>query len=275
MGNLVVLNVPLVQTRGSQRRGDSTARTRSGDGHRYGGNGTLDDRDDTTKGRDTTMTHLMRRITSVSAVLALGLALVLGAATPAMAADDARGRCIGEAARAGLIGSEANPGNTNFVGGTEGNDNFTGRATAGPDVFCGFGGDDRISTLDAGDAFLGGAGDDEVVFLDGGTFDGGAGNDFVSIQFGGTFNGGEGDDRVADQLGGTFDGGAGNDTVDIQSGGTFNGGEGNDFVSIQFGGTFNGGEGNDFVSIQFGGTFNGGAGDDRVADQLGGTFNQD
>ena len=41
----------------------------------------------------------------------------------------------------------------------EAND-FDGQATAGPDVFCGFGGDDSISTLDAGDIFIGGAGND-------------------------------------------------------------------------------------------------------------------
>jgi hypothetical protein len=39
---------------------------------------------------------------------------------------------------------------------------FTGRATDGPDVFCGSDGNDRIDTLDVGEIFLGGAGNDEV-----------------------------------------------------------------------------------------------------------------
>ena len=78
-------------------------------------------------------------------------------------------------------------------------------------MFCGFGGDDFIRTLDEGDIFLGGAGndtvrdnfgtaygqegDDQVVFNFTGIFYGGAGNDFVSNNQG-TFNGGPGDDTV-------------------------------------------------------------------------------
>ena len=95
------------------------------------------------------------------------------------------------------LGSSFNPSNYNFHGGTEANDTFTDDdATAGPDVFCGFGGDDQIFlTLNAGDIFLGGPGDD-----------------FVLDVNESTFNGGEGDDRVTDNRG-TFVGGEGNDTV--------------------------------------------------------------
>src|SRR4051812_40582942 len=60
------------------------------------------------------------------------------------------------------LGPSFNPSTYTFHGGTEGADVFTGQATAGPDVFCGFGGDDSITTLDAGDIFLGGAGNDSV-----------------------------------------------------------------------------------------------------------------
>ncbi len=84
--------------------------------------------------RDETLTHLRRRCVAAAAALALGLALTLGAAAPAGAADDARGRCIREAAQAGLLGSETNPGNTTFVAGTEGNDEFSGRENPGPTV---------------------------------------------------------------------------------------------------------------------------------------------
>ena len=159
----------------------------------------------TTKGRDNKMMHL-GRWTSVSAALALCLALALGAAAPAMAADDARGRCVSEAARAGLIGRDSNPSNTNFVAGTEGDDYFfDGLATAGRDVLCGFGGGDVVGTLGEGDIFLGGPGVDDVAILEGGTFLGGAGSDFVGLQRGGTFNGGAGEDAVIiEQTGGTF-----------------------------------------------------------------------
>jgi hypothetical protein len=156
------------------------------------------------------------------AVLGLALALTLGAAGPALAQGDARARCIREAARAGLIGRDLNPSNANFVGGTDGIDNFTGQETAGRDVFCGFGGGDVIDALFAGDIFLGGAGDDIVHEMKGGTFNGGAGDDRVFDLQGGTFNGGAGDDVVHNMLGGTFNGGAGTDTVDHLAGGTFN-----------------------------------------------------
>jgi hypothetical protein len=55
-------------------------------------------------------------------------------------------------------------------------------------VFCGFGGDDCIHTLDAGDIFLGGAGKDGVFNQNGGTFNGGPSSDMVVGQNGGVFN---------------------------------------------------------------------------------------
>ena len=125
-------------------------------------------------------------------------------------------KCLVEAAKT-VDQPGFNPSNYTFHGGTEGSDNFTGQAelTAGPDVFCGFGGDfDTILTLEAGDIFLGGAGSDQVVVNEG-TFYGGEGNDFVATN-NGTFFGEAGDDRVGPNSG-TFDGGDGTDTVTTNS----------------------------------------------------------
>jgi hypothetical protein len=136
------------------------------------------------------------------AALVLSLALTLGAADTALAQDNARARCIREAARAGLLGRDLNPGHANFVLGTDADDNFSGRATAGRDVFCGFGGDDEIDPLNEGDVFLGGDGDDHVGTQFGGTFNGGAGDDSVGFLQAGTFNGGPGTDFCGAQTGG-------------------------------------------------------------------------
>jgi hypothetical protein len=197
------------------------------------------------------------------APLALALALMLGTAGPALAQDDARGRCIREAARAGLIGRDLNPGRANFVVGTDGPDDFTGRATTGRDVFCGFDGNDSIRELDEGDVLLGGAGIDVVDSLFGGTLNGGDGDDRANILQGGTFNGGSGDDSVTVQSRGTFNGGDGVDRAHILQGGTFNGGEGFDHVALLDGGTFNGGGGDDGLTFLSRGTFNGGPGNDH------------
>ena len=201
--------------------------------------------------------------------------------TPLYAAPDANARCISEAAKAGLFGPDRNPTNTNFVGGTDGDDRFIGAATAGQDVFCGFGGNDSIGgvgggrddVLSTGDVFLGGAGFDFVRVLQGGTFLGGAGGDQVLFLKGGTFNGGADNDQVTFLQGGTFNGEASNDSVGIFEGGTFNGGEGSDEVAVMEGGTFNGEAGDDNVRTFYVGTFNGGAGDDNVRTFWGGTFN--
>jgi hypothetical protein len=100
------------------------------------------------------------------------------------------------------LGPSFNPSNYTFFGGNEVSNEFSGVKTEGPDVFCGFGGPDFISSgpsfisLDAGDIFLGGEGDDSVTSNEqGATFNGEAGNDFVE-ENGGRFVGGEDCDDV-------------------------------------------------------------------------------
>jgi VCBS repeat-containing protein len=85
------------------------------------------------------------------------------------------------------LGSSFNPDNYTFHAGTLGDDDFTGKATAGTaNVFCGFGGNDSIGTLDTGDFFFGGDGNDQVN-NNFGTFYGGDGNDTViGFNFGTT-----------------------------------------------------------------------------------------
>jgi Ca2+-binding RTX toxin-like protein len=166
----------------------------------------------------------MKRIlllVTVALMLAAAMALS-GVAQAAPISDKADAQC----AKLGIktLGSSFNPSNYTFHGGSEGNDIDTFTPTAGPDVFCGFGGDDTITTtLAAGDIFLGGAGNDSVS-ENSGTFYGGDGNDSVFR------NGGV-------RTSGIFYGGAGNDYVDFNTG-TFNGGDGNDFFSYNYG-TFN------------------------------------
>jgi hypothetical protein len=93
--------------------------------------------------------------------------------------------CCDESAMLAIktLGTGFDPANYTFHGGTEGTDDFTGQATVGPDVFCGFGGDDGIDTLDAGDVFLSGDGNDQVRYTYG-TFYGEAGNDSVGLNRG-------------------------------------------------------------------------------------------
>jgi VCBS repeat-containing protein len=166
------------------------------------------------------------------------------------------------------LGPSFNPSNYTFHAGTAGNGSFDGKATAGNDVFCGFGGDDFIDTLGEGDIFLGGDGND-VVNNNYGTFNGEAGNDRVTTNVG-TFNGGDGLDTVTTNIsGGTFNGGDGNDSVD-RNYWTFNGGAGDDFVTLNYW-AFNGGDGNDVVNNNYG-TFNGDGGDDRVTFNYGDFF---
>jgi hypothetical protein len=62
-------------------------------------------------------------------------------------------------------------------------------------VICGFGGNDAIFTVDAGDIFLGGEGN-EFIDTNSGTVYGGEGNDFVRTNKG-TFDGGAGTDQVS------------------------------------------------------------------------------
>ncbi|HET6659780.1 MAG TPA: hypothetical protein VFH16_07685 [Rubrobacter sp.] len=176
----------------------------------------------------------MKRIlllTTLVALLAAAMALSGVAQAAPTIGGSADAKCLAEAAKT-VEQPGFKPADFTFIGGTEGDDQliFDERATDGPDVFCGFGGRDVISTLDAGDIFLGGAGIDDLDFNDGGTFYGGEGNDLVNQNFGGTSFGGEGDDFVNI-----------NDA-------TFHGGEGDDLVNTNFG-TFFGGEGNDCVGV--------------------------
>jgi Ca2+-binding RTX toxin-like protein len=118
-----------------------------------------------------------------------------------------------------------NPSDYTFFGGTdEGPDSFNLKGTEGrPDVFCGFGGDDGVLTLEAGDIFLGGAGI-ERVDDNFGTFNGGSGDDSVRVNSViGIFFGEEGNDRVDDNSPrGTFDGGPGDDSVVFNNGTVIN-----------------------------------------------------
>src|SRR5919107_1245355 len=192
----------------------------------------------------------MKRIFMLMAPLALMLAAAMALSGVAQAAGSPTARCKQEAANLGIVGSY------NFVGGNNKRaDNFSSKATAGADVFCGFGGNDSIGTLDAGDFFIGGDGLDTVT-TNNGTFYGGAGNDSVVNNYSkGTFNGSDGDDSVTTNNG-TFNGEAGNDNITFnEDPGIFNGGSGNDSVGLNFVfGIFNGSDGLDTVNENRGGT---------------------
>jgi len=126
----------------------------------------------------------MRRIlllVTVASMLAAAMALS-GVAQAKPIADSADAQCAKLAIR--TLGASFNPSNYTFIGGTEGIDDFTGKSTDGPDVFCGFGGVDVIYTLDKGDIFLGGAGMDWVHAYNSGTFYGQEGLDRVLINYG-------------------------------------------------------------------------------------------
>jgi Ca2+-binding RTX toxin-like protein len=161
----------------------------------------------------------MRRIlllTTLAAMLAAAMALSGVAQAKPNTSSKADIKCFAEANK--TLQPGFNYADYTFHGGTAGDDNtFTG--TAGPDVFCGFGGVDVIETLEAGDIFLGGAGNDHVITNEG-TFNGEAGNDIVDFNDG-TFNGGEGNDHVSFNAG-TFNGGDGDDTVVTNAGSTSN-----------------------------------------------------
>jgi Ca2+-binding RTX toxin-like protein len=138
-------------------------------------------------------------LVTVALMLAAAMALS-GVAQAAPIGGKADAQCAKLAIK--TLGPNFNPSTYTFHGGTEGDarDNFT--ATEGNDVFCGFGGFDRILRLDAGDIFLGGAGNDSVD-TNNGTFYGGEGGDFVDLNFG-TFYGEEGNDAVGANLPGGF-----------------------------------------------------------------------
>ena len=170
----------------------------------------------------------MKRILLLLTVaLLLAAAMALSGVAQAKLADKPAGgkpssKCQQEAVSLSLDGY-------NFIGGgNKKNDDFTGKATAGPDVFCGFGGDDRIGTLDEGDIFLGGDGTDTVVYDNFGTFYGGAGDDSVDNTNYDTFYGEDGNDYVNTNSGFVY-GGAGDDSVNSNATISY-GGDGNDYV---------------------------------------------
>jgi cytochrome c551/c552 len=187
-------------------------------------------------------------LTTLAAMLAAAMALS-GLAQAAPISDKADAQCLKLAIK--TLGPSFNPSNYTFIGGTEGDDDFSAQGTAGQrDVFCGFSGTDQIETLEAGDIFLGGA-VFSFVNTNNGTFYGGEGTDAVAKNTG-TFYGGASRDEVL-QNQGTFYGGAGDDLVHDNQG-TFYGGAGDDVVSINSpSSTFDGGEGDDFVERNFGG----------------------
>jgi Ca2+-binding RTX toxin-like protein len=136
---------------------------------------------------------MKRIIMLVTVALMLGAAMVLsGVAQAAPGGNKANAQCKAEAVRTLQPGFK--PSDYNFIGGTEEANNFDGQATEGADLFCGFGGNDELLTLEADDIFLGGAGDD-FVQSNAGTVNGGEGNDRIDIN-NSTFNGGPGDDTV-------------------------------------------------------------------------------
>jgi hypothetical protein len=153
-------------------------------------------------------------LVTVASMLAAAIALSGVAQAAPTIGTKADAKCLAEAAKT-VDQPGFKPADYTFIAGTEGDDNFTDPARGGSFVFCGFGGDDSITsfTLDSRDIFLGGEGDD-YVSDNRGTFYGGEGNDVVDSNFGGTFLGGAGNDEVFHNEG-TFDGGDGTDSVSI------------------------------------------------------------
>jgi hypothetical protein len=140
---------------------------------------------------------MMKRIFMLLAlVLMLATAMALSGVAQAAPTigTKADAKCLAEAAKT-VEQPGFNPADYTFIGGTELSDTFTDPGRGGSFVFCGFGGDDSIETLDDRDIFLGGEGNDKVTHNQG-TFYGGEGNDVVVDNFAGTFYGGPGDDEV-------------------------------------------------------------------------------
>src|SRR5215210_1646578 len=78
-----------------------------------------------------------------------------GAQAKSPIGNKADAKCLAEASK--TLQPGFNHADYNFIGGTEGNDDFTGQTTVGPDVICGFGEDD-VSAHNINDIFLGGRG---------------------------------------------------------------------------------------------------------------------
>jgi hypothetical protein len=216
-------------------------------------------------------------LTTLAAMLVAAMALSGVAQAAPTIGTKADAKCLAEAAKT-VEQPGFKPADYAFHGGTEGDNDFRFQGTDGvPDVFCGFGGVDGTSTLEAGDIFLGGAGNDFVFGTNLGTFYGQEGDDLVRLN-NATFYGSEGNDTVeanesTGESTGTFNGGDGDDEVRTNLG-TFNGGAGNDGIQFDNSGTFNGGADNDFVLRDNTATFNGGEGTDTVLSNAG-TFVQD
>ena len=141
----------------------------------------------------------MRRIlllVTVASMLAAALALS-GVAQAKPTATSADRQCMKLAIQ---TLPNFKPAHYTFHGGTDDImvfDDFTGQGTEeGNDVFCGFGGQNGITTLGEGDIFIGGADFDGVGFNNG-TFYGQEGPDLVEENRG-TFDGGDG---TADRVG--------------------------------------------------------------------------
>ncbi|MGX0977131.1 Ca2+-binding RTX toxin-like protein [Roseovarius sp. MBR-51] len=157
------------------------------------------------------------------------------------------------------VGTTVNPGPTDVITGTDGDDTLTGtdgddQIAAGPgdDSIDGGAGNDSISSSDGNDLAIGGPGNDNIGGgLGNDTIDGGDGDDIIGGGFGAdSISGGAGADVVA--------GGADNDTL--------SGGDGNDSMSGSFGNdSIDGGDGADDIGGGTGrDTIDAGAGDDRV-----------
>jgi hypothetical protein len=152
------------------------------------------------------------------------LAALVGPAVVAPAAGASprqNARCVAEAARLGLLDKQLNPSNHTFVGGTLGGDGQPFGSTplnvAANEVWCGFGGDDLVTTNDG--IVIGGDGTDSVS-VNNGTFYGGPGNDDVFFNAAtGRFYGQGGNDSVFLNRG-FFNGGPGFDSIEESSGGT-------------------------------------------------------
>ena len=107
----------------------------------------------------------MRRIlllVTVALMLAAAMALSGVAQSKPTIGTKADAKCLAQAAKS-VEHPGFKPSNYAFHGGDDLDNDFRNQGTDGvPDVFCGFGGRDGTSTLEAGDIFLGGDGDDFV-----------------------------------------------------------------------------------------------------------------
>lgn len=141
--------------------------------------------------------------------------------------------------------------------------------TSAPDVFCGFGGTDRLgfgttfATLSADDVYYGGPGGDIITGTVAGTFIGGDDDDTTEGTVEGVFIGGDGDDAAQEPVEGMFDGGAGNDYAATVAGRFLGGADVDAASAVTEMGIFYGGDGDDAVTDLYG-VFSGDADDDIV-----------